>query len=77
MGIRESLHYLYDNLSVSYTQLVASTRKNKCEVSEATEVRSKAAAVEPVEDNSELDALTKQVVYLMATLDNKKSTSGN
>ena len=68
-GIRDSLCYLYDNSSFSYTQLEIATRKNESKMSEAKGGRSKAAAVEKVEDNSELAASTKQVAYLMATLE--------
>ena len=56
---------------------MVATRKNEFKMSEAKEVRSKAAVIETVEDNSELAVLTKQVAYLMVTLDTKNSTSSN
>ena len=46
-------------------------------MTEPIEGRSKAAAVEKLEDDSELAVLTKQLAFLMATLDNKNSTSSN
>ena len=40
-GIGDLLHYLYNSLLISYTQLEVLTRKNESEMSEAKEVRSK------------------------------------
>ena len=49
-----------------YTQLVVAAWKNGSELSEAKEVRSKAAKLETGEGNTVLASLTEQVVYLMA-----------
>ena len=73
----QRLNTLNDNPLVSYTQLTVATRKNKSKMSEAKEMRSRAAVIQTVEDNSKLAALTKEMAYLMATLDTKKITTSN
>ena len=55
---------------------MVATQKNKSELSEVKEVRSKAAEVKTGEGNV-LAALTEQVAYLMDILDTKSSSSCN
>ena len=50
---------------------MVTTGKNENKLSEAKEVRSKAAEVDTREGNNVLAALTEQVAYMMATLDTK------
>ena len=76
-GIGDSLHYLYGNPLVGYTQLVVAAQKNQSMLSKAKEVKSKAAEVETGGGNSVLVALNEQVAYLMGALDTKNSSSGN
>ena len=68
---------MYDNPSVSYTQLVVAAQRNESMLSEAKNVRNKAAEVETGEGYSVLAALTEQASYLMATLETKRIFSGN
>ena len=75
-GIRDSLHYLYDNPSVSYTQLVAVALKKESEQSEAKKVWCKTAKVGTEENNSALAALTEQVTYLMDNAEIKEQFLG-
>ena len=77
MTVPQLVIYAYDSSSASYTWLLVVTGKNESEMSEAKEVRSKVAAVETVEDSSELVALTQQVAYVIATWDSNNSTSSN
>ena len=74
---RDSLHYLFGNPSISYTHLVVAMQKSENELSEAQEVRSKAAEVQAGKGNTVLAAITEQVPYLTASLDIKSSSSGN
>ena len=74
---RDSIHYLYDNPSVSYTHCVAATWKHESELSGTKELKSKAVEVEAREGISVLATLHECVSYVMATLDTKNSSSGN
>ena len=56
---------------------MVAARKNAGRMLETKEVRSKAAAVEVVQDNSMLAALTKYVVYLIINLNTKSNRAGN
>ena len=56
---------------------MVATWTNLSKLSEAKEVRSKAAEVEMGEGNCMFAALTEQVACLMTTLDIKNSSSGN
>ena len=56
---------------------MVAARKNESKMTEAKQGRSEAAAVEKLEDDSELAVLTKEVALFMTILDNKNSTSSN
>ena len=75
-GIRDPLYYLCGYPFVIYIQLavvVVVTQKNKSELSEVENVRSKAAKLEKGESNTVLAASTEKVVCLMAAIDTKNS----
>ena len=65
--LRHSIRYLYDNLTVTYTQLLLTARKAEPEVSDS-KLRTMTIKPKPATANNELVSLKQKVSDLIAVL---------